>query len=152
MLSNVLATWDINHNFSLSKQLRLKWKMVLLIKTKTFIYRLIFTLTKHPLCHSGQCCHYIETSPLVYVTNQWDGFYKMAALDWNRLILTTSFTYIIFSFLEETLFTQVSKKPSFHNFMFFWILIKLNCIYILICWKKIFYLENFSTENQQLTF
>ena len=36
--------------------------------------------------------------------------------------------------------------------MFFWILIKLNLIPILICWKKILYLENFSTQNQQLTF
>ena len=36
--------------------------------------------------------------------------------------------------------------------MFFWILIKLNFIPILICWKKILYLENSSTQNQQLNF
>ena len=25
--------------------------------------------------------HYIETSPLIYEGNQWDGFYTMATLD-----------------------------------------------------------------------
>ena len=36
--------------------------------------------------------------------------------------------------------------------MLFKILIKLNFILILIYWKKILYLENFSTQNQQPTF
>ena len=33
------------------------------------------------ICLSGQCCHYIETSPLIYGANRWDGFYTMATLD-----------------------------------------------------------------------
>ena len=41
------------------------------------------------LYHSGQCYHYIETSPLIYWANQWDVFYIMATMDWNKLILTT---------------------------------------------------------------
>ena len=39
------------------------------------VYLKINTLIKRPLCHLGQCCHYIETSPLIYGANQWDGFY-----------------------------------------------------------------------------
>ena len=45
------------------------------------VYPLIFTLTKHPLCDLGQCCHFIETSPMIYGANQWDGFYIVAKLD-----------------------------------------------------------------------
>ena len=84
MLSNFFAT--LRHkSWFFSKQL-LKWKMELLIKTKTCTWRLIFTLTKHPFCHLSQCFHYIETS----------GFYKMATLDWNKLILTTTFSICYF--------------------------------------------------------
>ena len=36
--------------------------MELLKKTKTCNQRLTFTLTKHPLFQSGQCCPYIESS------------------------------------------------------------------------------------------
>ena len=36
--------------------------------------------------------------------------------------------------------------------MFFWILIKLNFVPVLICWKKILYLENFSAQNPQPIF
>ena len=36
--------------------------------------------------------------------------------------------------------------------MLFWILTKLNFAPILISWKKILYLENFSNQNRQLTF
>ena len=124
------------------------------------LYLLIFTLTKHPLCDLGQCCHYIETSPLIYGANQWDGFYIMATLDWNKLILTTTFS-IYYFFLSWRNSLSLSVQPRMqtgklannnHNFVFFWILIKLNFIPILICWKKILYLENFSAQNQQLTF
>ena len=94
MLSNFFAT--LRHkSWFFSKQL-LKWKMELLIKTKTCIWRLIFTLTKHPFCHLSQCFHYIETSQLIYGANRWDGFYIMATLDWNKLILTTTFSIYYF--------------------------------------------------------
>ena len=94
MLSNFFAT--LRHkSWFFSKQL-LKWKMELLIKTKTCIWRLIFTLTKHPFCHLSQCFHYIETSQLIYGANRWDGFYIMATLDWNKLILTTTFSICYF--------------------------------------------------------
>ena len=66
--------------------------MELPIKTKTYIERLIFTLTKHPHCNLGQCYHYIETSTLIYGANQRDSFYIMATLYWNKLILTTTFS------------------------------------------------------------
>ena len=117
---------------------------IYLNKTSTLPFRPVLPLYRNQ--STGLC-----NKSMVWLVSM-DGFYTITALDWNRLILTTSFTYIIFFFHEATLFTQVSKKRSFHNFMFFWILIKLNFISILICWKKIFYLENFSTENQQLTF
>ena len=91
--------------------------MELPIKAKTCVERLTFTLTKHPLCSLGQCCHYIETSPLIYRANQWDGFYIMATLDWNKLILTTTFSIYFFSFHEETLIPQVSNltRHTFHK-------------------------------------
>ena len=95
MLSNLLATLRCKSKF-FSKQLRLKWKVELLIKIKTCIKRLIFNLTKHPLCDLGQCCHYIQTRLLLYGGNWWDGFYTMATLDWNRLILTTIFSIYYF--------------------------------------------------------
>ena len=50
-------------------------------KCKTCMQRLTFTLTKHPLCHSGQCCYYVETSRLIYGANQWDDFYTLETLD-----------------------------------------------------------------------
>ena len=28
----------------------------------------------------------LETIPLIHGSNQWDGFYTMATLDWNELI------------------------------------------------------------------
>ena len=34
----------------------------------------IYTLTKHPPCNLGPCCHYKETSPLIYGANGCDGF------------------------------------------------------------------------------
>ena len=52
--------------------------------------------TKHPLCDLDQCCHYIETSPLVYGANQWDGSYTMLTLDWKKLILTTTLSIYYF--------------------------------------------------------
>ena len=45
------------------------------------IFILTIALTRHQLCHSGQCCHYIETSPLIDRATQWDGFYTIATLD-----------------------------------------------------------------------
>ena len=87
------------------------------------------------------------------------------------LILTTTFSIYIFSFHEEILipFPQVSiltrhtfrksinqeckwkmkQTIATNNFMFFWILIKLNFIPILICWKKILYFQSFSIQNPQ---
>ena len=42
---------------------------------------------------------------MIYQANRWDSFfYKMATMDWNKLILTTTFPYIIFSLHEEILF------------------------------------------------
>ena len=67
---------------------------------------MIFTLTKHPLCNLGQCCHYIETKPLIYGTNQWDDFYTIATLDWNKLILTTIFSIYYFFLSWRNLFQQ----------------------------------------------
>ena len=29
----------------------------------------------------GQCCHYVETTPVIYGANRLDGFYIMATLD-----------------------------------------------------------------------
>ena len=126
------------------------------------IERLIFTLAKHSLCHLGQCCHYIETSPLSYGGNQWDGFYTMATLDWNKLILTTAISiyYFLFSWRNPSLLypsvqpnqTYFSRKHKTKNAnwmqMFFWIIIRLNFIPIMIHWKKVLYLENFSTQKQ----
>ena len=55
------------------------------IYLKINIFILTFSLSRHPLGYSDQCCHYTETSPLIYRANQWDGFYTMAKLDWNKL-------------------------------------------------------------------
>ena len=78
------------------------------------------------------------------------------------------FPYIIFSF-HETLFPQVSNltRHTFHksikprmqtenlannNHKQFYVLLNNNQIKLYISWKKILYLKNFSTQNQQLTF
>ena len=95
------------------------------------------------------------------------GFYIMITLNWNKLILTTTFSIYYFFLLWRNSHSQVSNltRHTFHksikpecklklertNFMFFWILIILNFIPILICWKKILYLKYFSTQKQQLT-
>ena len=50
-------------------------------KNQNEYLKIKFTLTKHPLCDLGQCCHYIETSLLIYGVNRWDGFYTMATLE-----------------------------------------------------------------------
>ena len=96
---------------------------------------MIFTLTKHTLCHSGQCCYYIETSPLIYGANQWYGFYTMATLDSKKLILTTAFSIYYFfcswrnplsPSVQETLFskfyvllntTQIIKLYTYPNLL-----------------------------------
>ena len=54
------------------------------LKINMFILTVFINQTS-PLCHSGQCCHYTETIPLIYRANQWDGFYTMPKLDWNKL-------------------------------------------------------------------
>ena len=43
----------------------------------------------------------------------------MATLDWNKLLLTTTFSIYYFSFHEETLFPQVSNltRHTFHKSM-----------------------------------
>ena len=105
----------------------------------------MFTLTKHPLCNLGQCCHYIETSPLIYGANWWDGFYIMATLDWNKLILTTTFP-IYYFFLSwrnplspsvqpnQTYFSQKHKTQnsnwqfSHHRHKQFYVLLNTNQI------------------------
>ena len=110
VLTNLLATFRCKSK-SVSKELRLKWKVGLLIKTKTCIKRLIFNLTKHPLCDLGKCCHYIQTGPLLYGANRWDGFYIMATLDWNRLILTTTFS-IYYFFLSWRKHISLSVQPN----------------------------------------
>ena len=88
--------------------------MKLSIKTKTCIWRLKFSLTMHPLCNLGQCCHYIETGPLIYGANQWDGFYIMATLDWNKLILTTTFSiYHFFHSWRNSLSPNVQPNQTY---------------------------------------
>ena len=69
------------HSFALSNWY---WKnKKIYLKINIFIFT--FSLTRYPLGYSEQCCHYAVTSPLIYRTNQWDGFYTMAKLDWNKL-------------------------------------------------------------------
>ena len=48
--------------------------------------------------------------------------------------------------------TENLAKIAANNFMFFWILIKLNFIPILICWKKILYLEIPQLRTNSLLF
>ena len=55
-----------------------------------------FDLNQYPLCHEGYCCHYIETSQPIYRANQWEGFYTMAILHWNKLILASTFSIYLF--------------------------------------------------------
>ena len=48
-----------------------------------------------------------------------------------------------------------TKNLANNNHKQFYVLLNTNqikLIPILICWKKIFYLENYSTQNQRLTF
>ena len=114
MLSNFLAILRPKSQF-FSKQLRPKWKMELLIKNKTCILRLLFTLAKHQLCDLGQCCHHIETSPQIYGAKRWDGFYAMETLDRNKLILITTFSKCYF-FLSWRNSLSPSVQPNQTNF------------------------------------
>ena len=77
------------------------------IYLKSNVFILTDFINQTTTCYSGQRCHYKETSPLIYRTNQWDGFYTMAKLDWNKLnfflMLNTNFSIYIFPFREESL-------------------------------------------------
>ena len=46
-----------------------------------------------------------------YRANLWDGFYTMAALDWNKLILTTTFSIYYFFFSWRNLLSP-SVQPN----------------------------------------
>ena len=93
--------------------------METLIKTKPCIQRLKFTLIKHPSCNSGQCCYHIETSLEIYgwlnewETYEWDGFFTMATVDWNKPLLTTAFSlyYFLFSWRNSSHLSK-SKQPN----------------------------------------
>ena len=76
-------------------------------KNKNVYLKINIYLTKHPLCHSGSCCHYIETSPLIYKADQRDSFYTIATLDWNKLVLSTTFS-IYYFFLS-----WINSSPRF---------------------------------------
>ena len=76
---NNFGSWS--HSFALSNW---DWKNKN-IYLKINIFILTFSLTRHRLGYSDQCCHYSVTCPLIYRENQWDGFYTMAKLDWNKL-------------------------------------------------------------------
>lgn len=67
---------------------------------------------------NAACTHlprtHLPRSTKFYVcrANQWNGFYTMATLDWNKLIpATIYFSYIIFLFIKDILypFLQVSN-------------------------------------------
>ena len=53
----------------------------------------------------------IETSPLIYGANRWDDFYIMSTLEWNKLILTTTFPLYYF-FLSWTNPLSPSVQPN----------------------------------------
>ena len=80
---NNFGSWS--HSFVLSNW---DWKNKnICLKINIFI--LTFSLTRHRLGYSDQCCHYSVTCPLIYRENQRDGFNgkskSMAKLDWNKL-------------------------------------------------------------------
>ena len=76
---NNFGCWS--HSFALSNW---DWKNKN-IYLKINIFILTFSLTRHPPGSSDQCCHYTVTNPLIYRAYQWDCFYTMAKLDWNKL-------------------------------------------------------------------
>ena len=78
---------------------------------------LIFILTKHRLCDLGQCYHYIESSPLIYGVNWWNGFYIMATLDWNKLIPTTTFSvyYFFLSWRNPLSLRSIQPKQTYFS-------------------------------------
>ena len=142
MLRNFLATLRRKLQF-FSNQLRLKWKMELPIKNQNVYLYINIYLNQASTLQFRSVLSLYRNRPVIYGANQWDGFYIMPALDWNKLILTTTFSIYYFSFHEELLLPQVSNltRYTFHksikprvqtiarnNFMFFWILIKLNFI------------------------
>ena len=57
----------------------------------------------------------METNPLIYRTNKWDGFYTIAALDWSKLILTPTFFiyYFLLSWTNFFPFPRISKLTRF---------------------------------------
>ena len=65
-------------------------------KSQNLYLKINIYLNQTSTCDLGQCCHYIETSPLIYGAYQWDGFYTMATLDLNKVILTTTFSIYYF--------------------------------------------------------
>ena len=78
MLKNFLADMRLKSLF-FPKQLRLKMKNRVSYKNDNVYLKINIYLTNH--LHSGQCCHYIETSRLIYGANQWDGFYTIVTVD-----------------------------------------------------------------------
>ena len=60
--------------------------------------------------------YYIETSPVIYGANRWYDFYIMSTLEWNKLILTTTFSLYYF-FLSWTNPLSPSVQP---NQTYFW--------------------------------
>ena len=54
---------------------------------------------------------------MIYGANQWDGFYIMATLDWNKLILTTAFSIYYFFLSWRNPLSQVSNltRHTFHK-------------------------------------
>ena len=117
--------------------------MKLLKKNRNVYLKINIYFYFNPLCNLCQCCHYIETSPLIYEANQWNGFYIMATLDWNKLILTTTFS-IYYFFLSwrnplspsvqptQTYFSQKHKtqKAANNSHNQFYVLLNTNQIKI----------------------
>ena len=104
-----------SHSFALSNW---DWKNKN-IYLKINIFILTFSLTRHPLGYSDQCCHYTETSPLIYRANQWDGVCKMAKLGWNKLNNVKHHLFFIYFLLSwrksSPLFLSVQPNHLFYT-------------------------------------
>ena len=91
------------------------------IYLKINIFILNFSLTRHPLGYSDQCCYYTVTSPLIYRVNQWDCFYTMAKLHWNKLSFFNVkhhlfFIYLLLSWRKSSpIFLSVQPNHLFYT-------------------------------------
>ena len=89
------------------------------IYLKINIFILTFSLTRHSLGYSDQCCHYTETSPLIYRANQWDGFNTIARLDWKVFFNVKHHLFFIYFLLSwrksSPLFLSVQPNHLFYT-------------------------------------